>query len=120
MERHLLGYKCGKCGTIHYPYRMVCRKCGHVMQELLEKKACEVVPLPGKGRLLTYTELHTLPGDFEVPEISLCMVELENGVRVTGRLDVERPKLGMKVEGRVEAVRQDAYVTYHGMVFGKA
>lgn len=117
--RDLLGYKCNKCGTVHYPYRMVCRKCGHVLQDLLEKDPYEIVPLPRKGRLLTFTVLHTLPGDFEMPEMSLGVVELENGVRVTGRLDIDAPKIGMKVAARVDEVRREAYAASHGFVFTK-
>lgn len=119
VERNILGYKCNKCGTIHYPYRMVCKKCGAVLQDLLEKNPYEIVPLPSKGRLLTFTVVHTLPGDFEIPEMSLGIVELENGVRVTGRLDAANPKIGMKVTARVDEVRRDGYTASHGFVFDK-
>ena len=109
MELKILGYKCLKCGHVHYPGRTRCRKCGH--------DEFETVPLPGKGKLLTYTHLYTLPPDFDVPFISLGIVELENGTRMTGQLRIEKPKTGMKVKGKVEVVRKDDYNKYHGMVF---
>jgi uncharacterized OB-fold protein len=109
MELNILGYKCKECGTIHYPNRTLCRKCGH--------DAFEAMPLPRKGKLLTYTKLFTLPGDFEVGDLSLGIVELENGVRVTGQIRIEKPKIGMKVAGKVEPVRSDEYTEHHGFVF---
>lgn len=112
MEKSILGYKCSKCGHVHYPNRTLCRKCGN------NKFSPE--PLPKKGKLLTFTHLHTLPGDFEVPEISLGIVELENGSRITGQLNIGKPKIGMKVAGKVEVVRSHQYEKHYGMVFYEA
>jgi len=109
MQLDILGYQCKKCGYINYPNRTLCRKCGG--------DAFEAVALPKKGKLLTFTQLFTLPGDFEVGDICLGIVELENGVRMTGQLKVSQPKMGMAVVGRTEVVRHDEYTERHGMVF---
>ena len=109
MELNLLGYKCVQCGHVHYPNRTLCRKCGH--------ENFEAAPLPRNGKLLTFTQLYNLPGDFEVGDITLGIVELENGVRVTGQLRIPKPKIGMKVSGKVEPVRSGEYNKHHGMVF---
>jgi uncharacterized OB-fold protein len=107
MEYDILGYRCA-CGRVHYPNRSRCA-CGSC--------SFEPVPLPKTGRLLTFTRLYTLPGDFEVGDISLGIVELENGVRMTARLEIDSPRAGMAVRGRVEVVRQDEYTRRLGMVF---
>ena len=28
MALEIYAYKCKKCGQLHYPFRMVCKKCG--------------------------------------------------------------------------------------------
>lgn len=112
MEKHIYAYKCKGCGQLHYPYRMVCKKC-----HKNEMFGFEAVPLPFKGKLLTFTHAYNLPADFEVATLGLGIVELENGVRVTGQLKVDHPKIGMNVVGKVEAVRADSYSQLEGMVF---
>jgi len=114
MKRHVYGYQCPKCGVINYPYRFFCKGCKKTAyDEFVE------VPLPTNGKLLTWTELYTPTGAYEVATLGLCIVELENGVRVTGQLELDRPKLGMKVKGEVKEIRKDPYETYHGFVFHK-
>lgn len=112
MSRNLYAYKCRKCGQLHYPYRMVCKKCGEN-----EHNEFDPVPLPDRGKLLTFTRLSTLPGDFNVAALELGIVELENGIRVTGQLKIPKPKAGMKVQGVVEVVRQSEFRKQYGMVF---
>ncbi|HRY30738.1 MAG TPA: OB-fold domain-containing protein [Elusimicrobiota bacterium] len=108
----IYAYKCRKCGHVNYPYRLVCKKCrGNEHEEF------DPVPLPKKGRLLTFTRLHTLPADFLVATLSLGIVELENGVRITGQLNIPEPAIGMKVKGEVEPVRTDEFRKHYGMVF---
>jgi len=105
----IYGYQCAKCGRVNYPNRTLCRQCRH--------NDFKPVPLPRDGKLLTFTRLSTLPGDFDVPEITLGIVELSNGVRMTAQLDIPKPKSGMAVQGEVKVVRKDEYNQYHGMVF---
>lgn len=111
----IYAYKCKKCGALHYPYRMVCKSCGENKHNEFDP-----VPLPNKGKLLTFTELYSLPADFMVSKMALGIVELENGVRVTGQLDISKPKLGMAVKSTVQVVREGELSCNYGMVFTKA
>jgi uncharacterized OB-fold protein len=116
MNREILGYKCRKCGHVHYPNRYRCRKCGHTEFEA-GSIAFDPVPLPRTGKLLTFTDVYALPPDFEAVSLRLGMVELDGGQRMTGQLDIPEPRTGMRVRGSVEVVRRDEYQTHFGMVF---
>lgn len=109
METSILGYKCRKCGHVHYPPRTLCRKCLH--------NEFDTAPLPKDGKLLTFTIVHTLPPDFDVPNLTLGIVELDNGQRITGQLKIKNPTLGMRVRGKIEVVRREDYNAYRGIVF---
>lgn len=111
----IYGYKCRKCGYINYPFRMVCKKC-----KKNDIEEFDPVVLPKNGKLLTFTRLHTLPMDFDVPSLLLGIVELENGTRMTGQLDMENPEIGMNVVGRMDVVRKSQYKQSHGMIFSKS
>jgi uncharacterized OB-fold protein len=112
MSMEIVAYTCRKCGQLHYPYRMVCRKCGQN-----EHNEFDPVPLPKKGKLVTFTFLHNPPADYMVVKLPLGIVELENGLRITGQLKIPDPKLGMAVRGEVEVVHEGAYSKNYGMVF---
>jgi len=116
MLKEILGYKCVKCGHVHYPYRSRCRKCGHTEWRGADI-VWETVPLATSGKLLTYTELYALPADFEAVKLSLGIIELDGGQRVTGQLKIDQPKTGMRVHCKIEPVRQDGYNKHWGMVF---
>lgn len=115
MQRDVYAYKCRNCGHLHYPFRMVCRECRQ--NDFFE---FDIVPLPKKGKLLTYTRVHNLPAEFEVATLGLGIVELENGMRITGQLEADDPQIGMAVVGEVEVVRRSAYDSFYGMVFRAA
>jgi uncharacterized protein len=114
MAREIYAYKCKKCETLHYPFRMVCKECGK--NDFFE---FDIEALPKKGKLLTYTHVHALPADFEVAKLGLAIVELENGMRIVGQLQIDNPKMGMKVKGEIEVVRQEDYDSHYGLVFYK-
>jgi uncharacterized OB-fold protein len=115
MAKDVYAYRCRKCGELHYPFRMRCKGCGDN-----EWEEFDPVPLPKKGKLLTFTRVHNLPADFEVATLGLGIIELENGIRMTGQIDIDEPAFGMDVIGSVEVVRTDEYNAYHGMVFRQA
>ena len=115
MARDIYAYKCQKCGHLHYPFRMVCKECRE--NDFFE---FDLVPLPKTGTHLTFTKVYNLPVEFEVETLGLGIVELDNGIRITGQLEVDEPVLGMAVEGEVEVVRRGAYDEYYGMVFRAA
>jgi uncharacterized protein len=112
MNREIYAYKCRVCGTMHYPFRMVCKECKQ--NDFFE---FDTVPLPKSGTLLTYTRVYNLPAQYEVATLGLGIVELENGMRMLGQLDIEDPKIGMPVRGEVEVVREETYDDFYGMVF---
>lgn len=112
MNKKILGYKCKKCKTIHYPNKALCKKCAN--------DSFETIELPTKGKLLTFTHLHNPAGDFEVSVLDIGIVELENGCRITGQLKIDNPTIGMKVNGIIEPVRHLEYKVYEGIVFYKA
>jgi len=115
MSLEIYAYKCKKCGHLQYPYRMVCKKCGKN-----EHNEFDPVPLPKKGKLITFTHVHNLPADFMVARLGLGIVELENGIKILGQIDIPDPKIGMKVTGEVKIVRRDEYDKNYGMIFTKA
>jgi uncharacterized OB-fold protein len=115
MNREIYAYKCKRCGTMHYPFRMVCKECKQ--NDFFE---FDTVPLPKSGKLLTYTKVYNLPAQYEVATLGLGIVELENGMRMLGQIEIDEPKMGMPVTGEVEIVRQETYDDFYGMVFRKA
>ncbi len=80
----------------------------------------DTVPLPKTGKLLTFTRVYNLPAQYEVATLGLGIVELENGMRMLGQLEIDDPEIGMAVEGTVEVVREEPYDNYYGMVFRAA
>ena len=115
MVRDIYAYECRKCGHLHYPFRMVCKECRQ--NDFFE---FDTVPLPKSGKLLTFTRVHNLPAQYEVATLGLGIVELENGMRMLGQLEVDEPVIGMPVQGTVEVVRKEPYDDYYGMVFRAA
>jgi uncharacterized OB-fold protein len=116
MRKAILGYQCRKCGHVMYPYRSRCRKCGETVFDGNDI-VFDTVPLPRDGTLLTYTDVYALPPEFAVVKLTLGIVELEGGQRITGQLRIAAPAIGMKVRGEVEVVREDEYTKRYGMVF---
>lgn len=93
----LEGIRCKSCGKISYPPRSSCPYC--------HSKDVEVVKLPERGKVVSFSLLRSPPKGFEgyVPYY-VAVIELENGVRVFGMLtDVFSPD-GVKEGTPVEAV----------------
>ena len=115
MAREIYAYRCQRCGTLHYPFRMVCKNCKE--NDFFE---FDPVPLPKTGTLLTYTTVYTLPAQYDVATLGLGIVELENGIRMLGQLEIDEPEIGMAVSGEVDVVRKEPYDDYYGMIFTAA
>jgi uncharacterized OB-fold protein len=115
MAREIYAYRCRLCDTMHYPFRMVCSGCKQ--NDFFE---FDTVPLPKAGKLLTFTKVYNLPAQYEVATLGLGIVELENGMRMLGQLQIDEPVMGMPVQGTVEIVREEPYDNYYGMVFRAA
>ncbi|MBI4870308.1 MAG: OB-fold domain-containing protein [Candidatus Riflebacteria bacterium] len=112
MGLEILAYKCKKCGHLMYPLRMVCNKC-----RKNEPHEFDTVPMPKTGKLLTYTHVYNLPPDFMVAKLGLGIVELDNGLRMTGQIRIPNPTMGMRVMGKVEIVKEAEYDKTYGMIF---
>ena len=115
MAREIYAYRCRLCDTMHYPFKMVCSGCKQ--NDFFE---FDTVPLPKAGRLLTFTRVYNLPAQYEVATLGLGIVELENGMRMLGQLEIDEPMIGMPVRGTVEVVPEEPYDNYYGMVFRAA
>ena len=115
MAREIYAYKCRLCSTMHYPFRMVCKGCKQ--NDFFE---FDTVALPKAGKLLTFTTVYNLPAQYDVATLGLGIVELENGMRMLGQLEIDEPEIGMDVKGSVEVVRKETYDDYYGMVFTAA
>ncbi len=109
MPRDVEAAKCRKCGTLSYPTHFYCRSC--------KGTKFEPVPVTGEGKLLTWTKVYALPLDYEDLYITLGIVELDMGVRATGRLEMAEPRIGARVRARVGKVRETAGKDITGLIF---
>ena len=101
--------KCRKCGKLSYPTHFYCPAC-HGTQ-------FEPVPVEGEGKLLTWTRVYALPLDYAQLYVTLGIVELDMGVRATGRLEIAEPKTGARVRAHVGKVREINGKDITGLVF---
>jgi uncharacterized OB-fold protein len=112
--------KCPECGTLHYPAPMICKDC-HARRDPAGVlfPSWDKVPLGGKCTLLSWTRLYALPEGFEERYLLFGIVEFENGLRASGRLLVEDPKIGMKLVSKVGVVREKIGEDVYGFMFDK-
>ena len=90
----LLGLKCGDCGAISVPPKMVCTKCAGANLEITE--------LGGKGKIQTFTTNYVAAEgrECEAP-YTIVMVELDEGPWIMGNLiDIDPNKVDMGLIGR--------------------
>ena len=109
MSERVLGAACSSCGAISYPKHAVCPKCGH--------ERFTDVEIGGEGTVLTYTDVYALAVDYETRYLRLAIVEFDNGVRATGHLLDETPRIGKRVRSRVGVVRQAGDTRAGGLQF---
>jgi uncharacterized OB-fold protein len=60
MKTGLLAFRCESCQTLTYPARKDCGTCGNTMH---------AEPLPGNGRLVTWTVVHQSTPAFTTPYV---------------------------------------------------
>ncbi|MBD3407451.1 MAG: nucleic acid-binding protein [Candidatus Lokiarchaeota archaeon] len=79
-EQKFQAYKCIGCGVVITPPSGTCYGCGSSDMEWID--------VSGKGTLVSFTVIHIAPDDFadEAPYY-VAIIELEEGSRVTCRLD---------------------------------
>lgn len=66
---------CQKCNFTDTPHRHLCPECGQEM---------EIFEADGRGRVLSFTIVHTPPEGFPVP-LYLALVEVKSGFRILCR-----------------------------------
>jgi benzoylsuccinyl-CoA thiolase BbsA subunit len=109
MSHAVTGGKCKACGTVNYPKRAVCSNC--------KNETFDPVPIHGEGKVLTYTDVYALAIDYETRYLRLAIVELDDGLRVTGQLLDDHPELGKAVKTTIGVVREQGGREIHGLQF---
>jgi len=109
MAMNVEAAKCRKCGKLSYPTHFYCPAC--------HGTRFEPVPVEGEGRLLTWTRVYALPLDYAQLYVTLGIVELDMGVRATGRLEIAEPKTGARVRTHIGKVREINGKDITGLVF---
>ena len=93
--------RCDACGEIFYPAPMVCSKCG-VRRNPVTGQGWSTFDLEGPCTLLAWTRVWNLPEGYTKKFLQFGIVQFENGLRASGRVEVETPKTGMKLTATVE------------------
>ena len=115
---NLIGTKCGSCGTVDFPPRSVCPKCGRRSVGRMQR-----FRLAGKGTVISFTVIHDAPEAFELMKpYALAIVELDEGARLTTQIiDVENEqvKIGMRVESAFRKLGSEgeAGIIHYGYKF---
>jgi uncharacterized OB-fold protein len=109
MARDVEAAKCRNCGKLSYPTHFYCPSC--------RGTKFDPVPVQGEGTLLTWTRVYALPLDYAELFITLGIVEMDMGVRATGRLDIAEPQNGVRVRASLGTVREIGGKEVTGLVF---
>ncbi|HEX6208484.1 MAG TPA: OB-fold domain-containing protein [Actinomycetota bacterium] len=112
MADSVVAARCEKCGKLSYPTHFSCPSCGGT--------SFESTPVEGGGTLLTWTRVYALPLDYADLFITLGIVEMDSGIRATGRLEIDEPRTGARVRASVGKVREIGGKTISGLVFRTA
>ncbi|MBV7271394.1 hypothetical protein JMF89_02780 [Clostridiaceae bacterium UIB06] len=109
MDEKMYAYKCTDCSELHHPKHFVCKKCGN--------REFEEVVLEGIVTLLTYTKVYNLPEGYMKPYLYFGIVKFENGVTVSGQLEVSEPTIGMKLKSNVGVIKEGTNSDHYGFIF---
>lgn len=109
MAEKMYAYKCTSCGELHHPKHYICKKCGN--------REFEEVELSGEAELVTYTRVYNLPEGYMKPYLCFGIVKFPNGLTVSGQIDAEELKLGMKLVSTVGVIKEGVGKDYCGFIF---
>jgi len=118
---NLIGSKCGNCGTLDFPPRVVCPRCGRRSVGKMER-----MKLGGRGKVVSYSIIHDAPRAFDMMKpYVLAIVEMDEGVRLTSTIidcDPGEVKIGMPVESAFRKLGEEgeAGVIHYGYKFRPA
>lgn len=97
--------KCKKCGKVYFPHRLICREC--------KGREFETIKLSDKGKLLTYTVIHTPASQFkDMSPFALGICTFPEGINVTAQIvDItfEQIKTGMELQVEFRRVQTDGH-----------
>ena len=101
--------RCKKCGTVHFPPRLICNNCN--------SKKFETVKLNDTGKLATFTIIRVGPSKFsqETP-YAVGIVELNDSVKITTQIvdcDLEKLKIGQSVKLVFRRIQDDGKSGIH-------
>lgn len=102
-DGRLLGAECSACEATLVPPRPACYECG--------SREVRIEEMPRAGAVVSYTEITRPPAPFQhLAPITMAIVELDSGVRLTGRVDsaYDEVEIGDRVRLRVEEADFDA------------
>ena len=115
---NLIGNQCGSCSKIYFPPRESCPYCRRKsMGKMKELK------LKGHGEVLTYSIIYNAPEHFEgQTPYPIAIIKLDEGPKITAQIvdtDIEKVKIGMKVQNTFRKIQQDGHVgaIYYGYKF---
>lgn len=110
--------KCPSCGKEFYPAPMICSGCGERRDPSgIIFKDWETISLSGECKLLAWTRVYALPEGYGMQYLLFGIVEFPNGLRASGRLNVDHPVTGMNVNARVEVMDNSKGKEFDGFVF---
>lgn len=109
MSNSVSAFRCKTCGQVSYPKHAICPKC--------RGETFEPQEIAGEGVVLTYTDAYALAIDYEVRFLRLAIVELDGGIRATGQLLDDSPRIGKRVRTTIGVVRETAGKAIHGLQF---
>lgn len=118
---NLIGTKCGNCGTIHFPPRVVCPSCHRKSIGKMER-----IHLSREGTVVSYSIVHDAPHSFKMEKpYAIAMIELEGCCRLTAPIidcDPSEVKIGMKVEATFRKLgeQEEDDVIHYGYKFRPA
>jgi len=102
-------YKCTTCGLLHHPRHYICKGCG--------AREFQETTLEGEATVVTWTKVYNLPEGYMMPYLCFAIVRFENGLTVTGRINCDQPKTGMKVTSNIGMIKEGIGVDYYGFIF---
>jgi hypothetical protein len=115
---NLIGNQCGSCEKIFFPPREACPECRRKsMGKMKDYK------LKGKGKIITYTIIHSGPEDFEKQTpYPIAIIKLDEGPCITAQIVDCKPKdvkIGMNVQSTFRKIQQDGPLgaIYYGYKF---
>ena len=114
----VLSVKCPSCGKLFYPAPMICSNCGERRDPSgVVFPQWETESLAGSCTLLAWTRVYALPEGYDMQYLLFGIVEFDNGLRASGRLNVDQPETGMKLNATVEVMENSVGKDFDGLIF---